>query len=328
VAEQILTRGYSDNFEKEYVCKDGRILPVRLTRYLVKENGENVGMWAVVRDITERKKAESDQRRLSAAIEHAAESVVITDANGIIQYVNPAEEIISGYCRDELIGQGANIFKSDKHGEDFYVNMWETIKAGNVWSGRFVNKKRDGTEYHEDATISPVYDDCGKLTNFVAVKHDVTKQLELQNQLLQAQKMEAIGTLAGALAHDFNNLLQIILGNLDVILSDPVLPKTIQKSLSDIDRAATRGADLVKGMLVYSRKTEFKLEPVNLNKLVQQVRSFLDKTIPKTIEMAIFKDRSLSMINGDHTQLEQILINLAINARDAMPSGGKLTKKW
>ena len=179
-------------------------------------------------DIRSREESEKVQQRLAAAIEQAAEGIVITDPTGIIQYVNPAEENISGYNRDELIGQSADIFKSDKHHDDFYAKYWGTIKAGNVWSGRFVNKKKDRTKYHEDATISPVYDKSGNLTSFVTVKHDVTKQLELQEQLFQAQKMEAIGTLAGGFAHDFNNKLQVIGGYLDLILFNKDVPENIR----------------------------------------------------------------------------------------------------
>ena len=155
-----------------------------------KKNNGGHEIRIAVTDITERKMAEESRKLLSAAIEHTAEGIVITDATGIIQYVNPAEEIISGYSRDELIGQGAEIFKSDKHDEDFHANMWETIRAGKVWSGRFINRKKDGTEYHEDSTISPVCDKSGKLTNFIAVKHDVTQKLALKKQLFQAQKMD------------------------------------------------------------------------------------------------------------------------------------------
>ncbi len=138
--------------------------------------------------------------------------VIITDSKGIIQYVNPAQEILSGYNRDELIGKTPNVLETDFHHVDFHKQLWDTIGVGEAWSGRFVNKKKDGTGYHEDATIFPIYDHGGNLTNLVVVQHDVTKQIELQAQLLQAQKMEAIGTLAGGFAHDFNNKLQVIAG--------------------------------------------------------------------------------------------------------------------
>ena len=275
--------------------------------------------------IVENQRAEEARKLLSTAIEQAAEGIIITDSIGIIQYVNPAEEAITGYNRDELIGRTPSIFKSDEHDEAFYWKIWETINAGNVWSGRFINKKKDGTEYHEDASISPVYDKSGNLTNFVAAKHDVTKEIELQQQLLQAQKMEAIGTLTGGFAHDFNNLLQVIMGHLDVILSVPDLPEKIQSSLNNIDRAATSGAELIKGMLLYSKKMPFKLRPVDLSEIVASFVTLIRRTIPREIKIEIVVADDLPVIKGDSTQIEQVLINLAINARDAMPDGGGLT---
>ena len=282
----------------------------------------------MILDVTERKRAAEREQLLGAAIEHAADGIVITDTTGIIQYVNPAEETISGYSRDELVGQGADIFKSDKHHEDFHRNLWETIRDGNVWSGRFINKKKDGTEYNEDATISPVYDKSGNLTNFVAVKHDVTKQLELQGQLFQSQKMEAVGTLAGGLAHDFNNMLQVIQGLLDVILSSPDLPPDeIRSILKDMEKATASGAELIKGMMVFVRKTPLELRPIELNKLVAQTKSMLARSIPKMIEIDLLLDDDLWTIKAAPNQIDQILMNLAINARDAMPDGGRLTIK-
>ncbi len=203
--------------ERQLVTRDGRLIQTLL--YTMPEtdySGQVVGTRAMFVDITAERKAEEAQRRLATAIEQAAEAVIITDPDGIIQYVNPAQEIQSGYSSDELLGRTPNIFKSDGHPDDFYTNMWATINAGNVWAGRFVNKRKDGTKYHEDTTISPVYDKSGNLTNFVSVKHNVTKHVELQEQLFQAQKMEAIGTLAGGFAHDFNNKLQVINGYVEL----------------------------------------------------------------------------------------------------------------
>jgi PAS domain S-box-containing protein len=286
---------------------------------------EKNSVFGTIHDITGLRHAEERYGLLFAAIEQAAEGVVITDNAGIIQYVNPAEETISGYSNDELVGRKPSIFKSGKHDDNFYKNLWKTINADNVWCGRFVNRKKDGTEYHEDATISPVYDKSGNLTNFVAVKHDVTQRVSLQEQLFQAQKMEAIGTLAGGFAHDFRNMLQVVMGSLELIEFNKDLPEHLRTDLDRIRKAATSGAELVKGMLVFSRKTSVQLEPLNLNKLVESVESLLARSIPKMIKIDVVKAHDLSSIKGDSTQIEQILMNLAINASDAMPDGGTLT---
>ncbi|MFH0957757.1 MAG: PAS domain S-box protein, partial [Pseudomonadota bacterium] len=265
------------------------------------------------------------EQRLIAAVKHAAEGIIITDATGTIEYVNPAEETITGYSHDELIGQKPSIFNSDKQDNNFYKNLWGTINAGKVWSGRFVNKKKDGTEYPEDATISPVYDKSGNLTNFVAVKHDVTKQIELQNQFFQAQKMEAVGTLAAGVAHDFNNLLQSVLGYAEFMLQRKKEGDTDYNNLQKIYQAGMRGADLVTSLMTLSRKVETKHVPVNLNREITQVQELLSRTIPKTIKIELHLNGDLESIQADPAQIGQVLMNLGVNARDAMPDGGTLT---
>ncbi len=325
--ENTLNHGNPFRLEAEILTSSGKRLWTEVRGLMRVEEGEEPQVVGSMLDITERKIAEADQKLLSTAIEQAAEGVIITDRNGIIQYVNPAEEKISGYNKDQLIGNGADIFKSDKHSEHFFTDMWATINAGNVWSGRFINRKNDGTEYHEDSTISPVYDKSGSLTNFVALKHDVTKHIDLQSQLFQAQKMEAIGTLAGGFAHDFNNKLQVIDGYVDLALFNQDLPETLRSDLEVIKQTVSSSAELINGMMVFSRKAPVEFHPINLNELVSQAGSMLSRSIPKMIEIDVFLADDLWTVNGDKTQIEQILMNLAVNARDAMPDGGKLTVK-
>ena len=305
---------------------DGRIWDER-AEPVFDDSGNLIGVVELAQDITEYKRLTDQEKLLSTAIEQAAEAVVITDATGTIQYVNPAAEVADGYRIDELIGQGVDIFKSGKHDNNFYKELWETINAGNVWSGRFINKKKDGTEYHEDATISPVYDKSGNLTNFVSVRHDITKQLELQQQLLQAQKMEAIGTLASGFAHDFNNKLQVISGCAELILYNKDLPEAIVNDIGIIKQTLDSSAELIKGMMVFSRKTPIELQPIELNKLITQNTSMLARSISKMIEIDLFLADDLWTIKAAPNQIDQILMNLAVNAADAMPNGGNLTIK-
>jgi PAS domain S-box-containing protein len=287
--------------------------------------GNLLGVVELGQDITEYRRLTQQEKQLSTAIAQSAEAVIITDANGIIQYVNPAQEILSGYSSDELIGQTPNVLNSDFHHGNFYEQIWDTIGVGKAWSGRFVNKKKDGTEYHEDATISPIYDHSRNLTNFVAVKHDVTKQVTLQEQLFQAQKMEAIGTLAGGFAHDFNNKLQVIDGYVDLMLFDKDLPETLKQDMRIIKQAVDSSAELIKGMMVFSRKTPIELQTIDLNKLVAQTGSMLARSISKIIEIDLLLAEDLWPIKAAPNQIDQILMNLAVNARDAMPDGGRLT---
>ena len=278
-------------------------------------------------ELAQRIKAEQVQRRLATAIEQAGEGVVITDADWLIQYVNPAMQKMSGYTRDELIGKTPRILKSGVQGEVFYEELWMTIKTGKIWSGRFTSRRKDGSVYHEEATISPVKDQSGRITNFVAVNRDITEHLELSQQLLQSQKMEALGTLAGGIAHDFNNLLQVTLGYSELHLADQNLPKQYREDLEKINDSARRGADLVQRLLTLSRKTETKPQSLSLNQRIVELRKILERTIPKMIDIQLMLVEDLTLVNADPTQVDQALMNLCINARDAMPEGGALVLK-
>ncbi len=287
-------------------------------------DGVLIGVLGISRNITAARKAEEGQKRLATAIEQAAEAVLITDTEGIIQYVNPAMERTSGFSSEELLGKTPRVFKSGEHDAGFYGQLWTTIKEGNIWSGRLVNRKKDGRLYHEDATITPVRDLSGKIVNFVAVKRDITDNLELSKQLQQAQKMEAVGTLAGGIAHDFNNLLQVVLGYSELILANEDLPDRLRDDLGKVVLAGKNGADLVQRLLTFSRKTETKPLNLDLNQRIRQTRKFLERTIPKMIDIELTLAEDLASIHADPTLMDQVLMNLAVNARDAMPEGGKL----
>jgi PAS domain S-box-containing protein len=313
-------------FEKRYIHKHGHVVWGKVAISLVTDQRRNpLYFISHVQDITAAKEAEEDQRRLATALEQAAEGVIITDTKGIIQYVNPAVERITGFCSEELLGKTPAVFKSGEHDAAFYRQLWDTIKAGNTWLGRLVNKRKDGSLFHEDATISPVRNASGEITNFVAVKRDITEHLELSKQLFQAQKMEAVGTLAGGVAHDFNNILQVVLGYSELILSEEHLPERYRDDLEKVNRAARNGADLVGRLLTFSRKSEIKPLSINLNRRIEQLQKMLSRTIPKMIEIELILADNLSSVHADPTQVDQILMNLAVNARDAMPEGGRLT---
>ncbi len=311
-------------YEVKLQRKDGTGFDGELSARAVQVKGEP-GVLVWVRDISERKSSEEAQRLLATAVAQAAEAIVVTDAEGKIQYVNPAFETITGYTRKEVIGQHTGLLKSGEHDQMFYRNLWETIKRGEVWTGHFINKRKDGRLYQEDSTISPVRDSNGKIVNFVAVKRDITEHLQLSAQLLQAQKMEAIGTLAGGIAHDFNNLLQVTLGYSELLLAEKRENDPEYADLQKIFSAAKSGAELVKSLLTFSRKVETKPIPLNLNRQVIQVEKLLRRTIPKMIEIELDLSDDLAEVSADPTQVEQILMNLAVNARDAMPDRGGLT---
>ena len=264
-------------------------------------------------------------RLLITAIEQSYESVLITDRDGTIVYVNPVFERISGYSRAEVIGQNPRILKSGRHDHAFYKNLWDTINAGQPWHGHIVNKKKDGTFYTVEATISPVRDERA-IVNYVAVRRDVTAELRREEQGRQAQKMELIGRLAGGVAHDFNNLLTIISGYTNFLLhnhqdeQDPA-----RKDIEQIKRATERAAELVRQLLVFSRKQALKPEILDLNRVIDHTEKMLRRLIGEDIQLVTIPAPGLGRVRVDPSQMEQVILNLAVNGRDAMPYGGTLT---
>jgi two-component system cell cycle sensor histidine kinase/response regulator CckA len=302
---------------------DHRELLETIKTPMYDKNGALIGVLGIGRNITELRKAEEAEKLLSAAIEQAAEAIFIADADGIIQYVNPAMADISGFCKEDLLGNPMRLLASDEYDATLHQQLWSSIKEGNIWSGRLASKKKDGNMYYEEGAISPVKDASGKTTNYVAVMRDITEHLKLSRQLQQAQKMEAIGTLAGGVAHDFNNLLTVVMGYSDLLLNEKNKQDPAYTDLQKIKLAAQKGADLVRRLLTFSRKAEFKPRPVDLNQQIEQLEKMLTRTIPKMVKIELRLADGLSRVNADPTQIDQVLMNLAVNASDAMPDGGR-----
>lgn len=312
------------SLETRFKRKDGTAFDVLLSSSSVLPGDLSHGMVFTAVDITERKASEQQLQRLGAAVESAGETIVVTDSSGSIIYVNPAFEGITGYSRQEALGKNPRILKSGKHDRAFYREMWDTLLKGQVWRGRLTNRRKDGTLYEETATISPIRDGNGRISNYVAVKRDVTGETMLQNQLLHAQKMEAIGTLAGGMAHDFNNLLQAILGYSDLLHRKKAPNDPDRRKLEVIQQAARDGADLVGRILTFSRKGESKARPIDLNEEIRKAQKLLRRTVPRMIEIRLVLAENLQIIDADPAQVEQVLLNLAVNAQHAMPDGGQI----
>ncbi len=317
-----------EKFEIEYriVRPDGSIRWIRDRGVPIRTaSGEVPRIAGVAEDITSRKALEEAQRRLATAIEQAAEAFIITDVEGTIVYANPAFEKITGYSRQEALGQNMRIVKSGKHDLTFYRRMWGSLVQGQVWRGRFVNKRKDGVLYEEDASITPLRDVTGQITNYVAVKRDVSREALLEAQLRQAQKMDAIGQLAGGVAHDFNNLLGIISGNAELLLlRGPELHAEAIEGLNHVINAAERGASLTRQLLIFSSKQIMQSRPVALNELISNLTKMLKRTIREDIRLDCLCAEHLPFVQADPGMLEQVLLNLVVNARDAMPRGGRL----
>ena len=272
-----------------------------------------------------RKQAEAELNRLMTAIEQTPESVVITDAEGRILYVNPVFERVTGYSRAEVIGQNPRLLKSNRQDSAFYQQLWDKISAGEVWRGRFVNKKKDGTLFTEDAVIAPVRDEKGAVTNYIAIKRDISHELELEVQYRQTQKIDSIGRLAGGVAHDFNNILAVICGHTDLALAQLSPDAPLRSNLECIQESAERAANLTRQLLAFARRQVIEPRRINLNELIVNLNKMLHRLIGEDIKLITQTAPDLGQIKADPGQIEQVLLNLVVNARDAMPDGGTLT---
>ena len=293
---------------------------------LSDENGNPSRVLGARIDVTDKKLSQEMQERLVIAIESAAESVVITDSDGRITYVNPAFEEVTGYSRDEVMGQNPRILQSGEHDQLFYRNVWETISSDKIWKGLFKNKRKDGSTILHQSTIAPVKDSNGAIVAYVSVKRDITQERLLQDQLIQSQKMEAIGTLAGGIAHDFNNILYTISGSAELALSHSTPDSALANNLNRILKSAERASDMVKQILTFSRQSDGEKQHFNPSHIIAEGLKLLRGAIPTNINIHSQLQPNLPNIQGDPTQVYQILMNLCTNAAHAMKqNGGNLT---
>jgi len=300
-----------------------RYVFLRLTMYLDKD-GACRALLATT-DISHPKAAEEDYVRLLSAIESTREAVVITDSNGTIQYVNPAFELSSGYTREEAIGKNPRILKSGQQDDQYYKEMWKTLLKGETWSGKIVNRRKGGALFTEEVSISPIRNPKGKIVSYVGVKHDVSAEILLESQLRQAQKMESIGLLAGGVAHDFNNMLSVIVGNSDLALLELDHHHPVYAMLKGIRSAAERSADLTNQLLAFARKQTIIPVVLDLNDAVEGILKMMRRLIGEDIDLAWLPGSGVPLVKMDPSQIDQVLANLCVNARDAIGGVGKVT---
>lgn len=310
------------NFEWQHRRDDGTTFDCEITLSPVHWQRHD-GLLAIIRDISERKRAMERLELLLAALRAAPAGIAITGAAGAIEWVNPAVTKLTGYTAEELIGQNPRIFRSTQQDETFYRQMWATITRGDVWSGELQNRRKDGTLYHERMTIAPVRTGRGGLTHFVAVKEDITSERQLEQQLSRAQRLESVGMLASGIAHDLNNVLTPIILTTELLKSASGSAE-LNARLDLVAQAALRGAGIVKQVLTFARGVEGERMPVQPSYVVKEVARLLEETVPRNIEIRVETGRQIAEVTANVTQLHQVLLNLAVNARDAMPSGGRL----
>ncbi len=312
---------------------DGTPYPVEVHAYPVRDRqGRLRYMVEYSIDISERKQAEERLRLFRRASEFSAHGIVITDADGVIQYVNPAFTRLTGYTPEEAIGQTPRILKSGKHDREFYRRFWATIKAGNVWSGVMINRRKDGTLYYEEQTVAPVFDEDGqRITHFVAIKQDVTRRIELERALKEANRFKT--RLLGSLGHDIRIPLQIIFNMSEWLLESPRLTEDERDLVRQIVLATAQMQDFAEGLLAYARLDEkdlqLNLRAFPLRSLVQRLEGlyrFIARQ--KGLTFHIEAPEDLETVYGDETWLARAIGNLVSNAIRYTPPGGRVQVRF
>jgi len=312
--------------EFRIICPDGKV------RWLVNsgkasydDTGKAFRMIGTVQDITERMAAEQDRLKLFRAVEQSSNLVVITDVEGRIEYVNPRFTEVTGYTPAEVIGRNPRILKSGETPPEQYRDLWESILSGREWHGEFHNKRKNGDLYWEHATISPIKNAKGILTHFLAIKEDLTSRRILEEQVRQSQKMEAVGRLAGGVAHDLNNLLGVIVGYASMEEGELPQDDPLLGSVQAIREAGERATTMIRQLLAFSRKQVFQLTVLNPNDVIKDLNKLLRRMIGEDVDLITVLGSEVGTIKADVGQIEQVIVNLAVNSRDAMPDGGRLT---
>ncbi|MCL2458467.1 MAG: PAS domain S-box protein [Desulfobulbus sp.] len=323
--KKIYSEGDGDETMTSFVMvSNGDRIPVEIGVTIALIGNSRVAQ-VILHDMSNRFKMEEGRRLLATAVEQAAESVIITDLDGSIQYVNPACEDVSGYSLTEMLGKNPKMLQSGDTPAYQYKLMWGELAKGNVWRGMFVNRKKNGEIYQEEATITPVKDNNDKVINYVAVKRDITQHLLQENQSRQSQRMQAIGTLAGGVAHDFNNILTAIMGYAELSQSQCEQGSLLYSNLAEIIRGAERAGLLVDQILKFSRQSEKNVSNLQLGLIVKEVIRLLRASLPANIEL-LYDFSEDFFVKADPTQMHQIVMNLCTNAYQALEGKGGVIK--
>lgn len=314
------------DLELPLITARGRQIWVRSHGAAERRDGRTIRLSGAFQDITERRRTDELRRLQSAALNAAADAIVITDRTGVIVWVNPAFSQLTGFTREDAVGHNPrDLVKSGKHEPAFYQDMWDTILAGRVWRGQMTNRRKDGSLYTEEQVITPMRDASQTITHFIAIKEDISERLSLEAQYRQAQKMESVGRLASGIAHDFNNILTVINGMADLVLERLDASDVAHADVQEIKHAGDRAATLTRQLLAFSRQQILAPQVLDLNVAVTGMASLLKRLLGEDVDLVVVQAPDLGRVKADPGQVEQVITNLAVNARDAMPLGGKLT---
>jgi two-component system cell cycle sensor histidine kinase/response regulator CckA len=307
------------------VRSDGKLVDVEFVSNAYWADGKKV-IQCNIRDITAHKRVEEALVRLRKAVDASGEVIFMTDREGIITFINPEFTRLYGYTEAEVVGKVTpRVLKGGTMQPQEYDNFWRTILAKRVVKGEFVNKTKAGKLVTVESSANPILDEQGKITGFLAIQRDATARKQLEDQLRQAQKMEAIGRLAGGVAHDFNNLLTIISGYGQLILEALPEKDPLRTQLTEVLKASERATSLTRQLLAFGRRQVLAPRVLDLNEVIADTEKMLRRLIGEDVEFVTVPGRELGHVKADPGQIEQVILNLAVNARDAMSEGGRLT---
>jgi len=305
---------------------DGRTVPVFVTVTEIHQDQEHVYI-LIVHDLTAEEEREKQLLTFWQVLEQSPIGIIITDEKGSIEYTNPHFSRVTGYSAEEVFGKNPRFLRTEYTTRETYRELWSTITGGAVWRGVFQNRKKNGDLYWESDTICPVKDTSGRIAHYIALKEDITEHREKDRMLTQAMKMDVVGRMTSGIAHDFNNLLTIILGNLQFLLTDldEEADAEMREIVSDAMSAAYDGSNLIKQLLIFSRREEPDVQPMEIASFMDDLAPLLTRTIPADIVTQMDISENVGSVLIDANRLESAVLNLVINARDAMPDGGRLT---
>ena len=276
-------------------------------------------------ELEERRRIESERELLAKVVEQVGSAVVIADAHGVVQHVNHAFETLTGYAAAEVVGSEARVLEDPESDPSDYEKRLASLAQESFWQGRLKKRKKDGTTFFAEVTLSALRDKAGKVTHIVSISRDITSEMQLEARLRHAQKMEALGTLAGGMAHDFNNALTGILGHIDLAMRRMASEGRARESLLLAASAGKRAAGIIRRILSFSRQTEERRRIISLNDVIQEVLELLRGTLPPNIDIHHRVDGTCGCVLADPGQIQQVLLNLCTNAYHAMSgAGGRL----
>ncbi len=325
--QQLLQSGEPRSCELRMSKKDGAVLWAHLVASIAQDAVGAPVLRVVLSDVSARKHAEAALRTLSRAVEQSPSSIMITDASGTIEYVNPRYEEVTGYSKAEVLGHNPRLLQSGKTPPETYSDLWQAISAGGEWRGELCNRRKNGELFWEFAAISGLRDEDGRITQYIGVKEDITARkeaeaarLRLEAQLRESQKMEALGTLAGGVAHDFNNVLLTIMGNVELACMDAEPGHASLRRLDEIRKAAYRAKALVQQILAFGRRQAVALAPIALTPAVEESVRLLRAALPAHLSLSLECAPDAPVVLADAMHIEQALLNLVNNAWQA-PEG-------